>query len=75
VILADLSIFFPKRLLNPVPVSLDQTSDSEPATGHQFFCLKHDFAISKYFNPFLTPHEGQNNILNGLNCTTLAVGH
>jgi hypothetical protein len=36
-----------------VPVSLDQKSDSEPATGHQFFCLKHGFAISKYFNPFL----------------------
>jgi hypothetical protein len=38
-----------------VPVSLDRKSDSEPATGHQFFCLEHDFAISKNSNPFLTP--------------------
>jgi hypothetical protein len=39
----------------PVPESLDRKYDSEPATGHQFFRLKHDFPISKYFNPFLTP--------------------
>jgi hypothetical protein len=38
-----------------VPVSLDQKSDSEPATGHQFFSLEHDCAISKYFNPFISP--------------------
>jgi hypothetical protein len=45
----------PSIPFNTVPVSLDRKSDSEPATGHQFFSLKHDFAISKYFNPFLTP--------------------
>jgi hypothetical protein len=33
-------------------VSLDRKSDSEPTSGHQFFCLKHDFASSKYFFSF-----------------------
>jgi hypothetical protein len=43
------------RIRRSVPVILDRTSDSEPATGHQFFCLKHEFAISKYFHSFLAP--------------------
>jgi hypothetical protein len=60
---------------NSVPVSLDRKSYSEPATGHQFFCLTHAFAISKYCNPFLTPQDGQIYILDELKCSTFTDGH
>jgi hypothetical protein len=30
-----------------VAESLDRKTDSEPATGHWFCCIKHDFAVSK----------------------------
>jgi hypothetical protein len=48
-------LLFTSKIINTVPVSIDRKSDSEPATGHKFFSVNHDFAISKHFNPFLTP--------------------
>jgi hypothetical protein len=43
-----------------------ENSDPEPATGHQFLCLKHFLAISKILNRYLNPQEGQMNIFNKL---------